>query len=182
MLNKTIAVSNYAFKPGDRLLLDTNIWLFIYGPSKPNDSRVNVYSQAFKSMISAKSQIYIDVLVVSEFINRYARMRVGFKTKNNASKNFKKFRQSKDFEPIARDVADVTKRVLKHCKRIESGFETLKISTLINDYAQGKSDFNDQIITTICRKKRLKLVTDDSDFGGREIPVLTANKKLLDQM
>ena len=69
MPDKTIAVLSHNFKPEDRLLLDTNIWLLVYAPSKPNDSRVKVYSQAFKNMITAKSQIYIDVLVVSEFIS-----------------------------------------------------------------------------------------------------------------
>lgn len=174
MLVKPVTVLNYAFKPGDRLLLDTNIWLFVHGPNKPNDRRVEVYSQALKDMITAKSQIYIDVLIVSEFINRYARMKAGFK-----NKNFKKFRQSKGFEPIAKEVAGRVREVLKHCNRIESGFETLKINTLIDEYARGKSDFNDQIISSICRKQKLKLVTDDGDFKGRGFPVLTANKKLL---
>ncbi len=174
MPDKTIAVLSHDFKLEDRLLLDTNIWLLVYGPSKPNDSRVRVYSQAFKSMIAAKSQIYIDVLVVSEFINRYVRMKSELKTQN-----FKKFRQSKDFKPIAREVADTTKRVLKHCKRVGSGFETLRVNTLIDAYAKGKTDFNDQIIIAICKKKKLQLVTDDADFRNRGISVLTANKKLL---
>ena len=180
MLNKAVTVSNYNFKPEDKLLLDANIWLFLYGPNKPKDRGQKAYSQAFRNMINANSQIYIDVLIVSEFINRYARIKWELKKdESQVSKNFKKFRQSKDFEPVAKEVANATGQVLKHCKRIKNGFETLEIDTLIDEYGEGKSDFNDQVIAVICKRERLKLVTDDSDFGVRGIPVLTANKKLL---
>ncbi len=50
---------------------------------------------------------------------------------------------------------------------------------VIAEYAVGDSDFNDQIIATLCKRKGLKLVTDDGDFGGHGIPVVTANRKLL---
>ena len=179
MPNKAIAISDYAFRHKDRLLLDTNIWLLIYGPNRPNDSRVKVYSQAFNNMIKAKSQIYIDVLVTSEFINSYVRTHVGFKKRKNASIDFKAFRKSKSFEPIAKSAADMMKRVLKDCRRIESEFEILTINSIIDEYAKGKSDFNDQIIATICEKNNLKLVTDDGDFKDTGIFVLTANKKIL---
>lgn len=45
--------------------------------------------------------------------------------------------------------------------------------------AAGISDFNDQVLTTLCKRSGLKLVTDDGDFKGRGIPIITANQKLL---
>jgi predicted nucleic acid-binding protein len=50
---------------------------------------------------------------------------------------------------------------------------------LVDEYAAGDSDFNDQVLTALCKKKGLKMVTDDVDFKGRGIPVITANKRLL---
>ncbi len=51
--------------------------------------------------------------------------------------------------------------------------------TSVDEYAAGESDFNDQIIAVLCKRKGLKLVTDDGDFHGQGIPVVTANRRLL---
>jgi predicted nuclease of predicted toxin-antitoxin system len=49
----------------------------------------------------------------------------------------------------------------------------------MTDYESGNADFNDQIIAELCRKKQLTLITDDGDFHGQDIAILTANKRLL---
>jgi len=177
MTNKAISVENYHFTPQDELLLDTNIWLFVYGPQKPGNKKVATYSRALARILDAHSRIYIDVLIVSEFINAYARLKWNVRGKPHG--NFKQFRKSRDFKPIARDIAADIRRVLHHCSRVENGFETLDIDGLIAEYAEGDSDFNDQVIAALCRRKDLKLVTDDGDFRGQGIPVVTANQRLL---
>ena len=185
MPEEVVAVSSYWFKPEDRLLLDTNVWFSIYGVNMPkqNDRKMTVYSEAFKKMIDAGCRIYIDVLIASEFINRYSRVKWElWKSEDltaNTQTSFKKFRNSNYFLPIAKEIADLMKKVLGHCKRIESGFEVLEINTLIDKYGQSGFDFNDQIIVEICKRKGLKLVTDDRDFKSGEILVLTDNQKLL---
>lgn len=177
MALNAVSVEKYDFQSQDELFLDANIWLYVYAPQNPKSYWVKVYSKAFERILIAKSCIYIDILVVSEFINTYARL----KWKHNAPhiKTFKTFRKSDDFKTIAREIADNTKRVLGHCSKIESDFKTLRIDNLMNDYAAGYSDFNDQVITELCKRKGLKLITNDSDFKGQDITILTANKKLL---
>jgi predicted nucleic acid-binding protein len=177
MVSKVLSVANYNFIPDDELLLDTNIWLFIYGPQKPGDERVTIYSQAFAKILAAHCKIYIDVLIVSEFINAYARIK--WDVLGKAHKDFKKFRKSQDFKPLAQDIADDVKRVLSHCTRIENRFNTLDINELVAEYAAGDVDFNDQIIVAMCKEWRFKLLTHDSDFCNQGIPVVTANKRLL---
>lgn len=177
MKNEVFAVSSYDFNSSDELLLDTNIWLFIYGPQKPNGSKVEAYSQALARILTARCKIYIDVLIVSEFINAYARIK--WDVLGKPHNDFKKFRKSEDFKPIAQDIAADTKQILKHCLQIESGFGTLPISSLITEYALGDSDFNDQVIANLCQKKKLKLVTDDGDFRNRNVLIVTANRRLL---
>ena len=176
-MHKTEEITRYDFKSSDELLLDTNVWLFIYGPQKQGDSRVNVYSKALARILAAQSRIYINVLIVSEFINRYARLK--WRVISPEITDFKRFRRSSGFKPIAQDIAADVKRVLQHCTRVASGFESLAIDTLIDEYALGDSDFNDQILVSLCKRTGLTLITDDSDFRGRGIPVVTANKQLL---
>lgn len=180
MTHKAERVTDYDFTSSDALLLDANVWLFVYGPQKPGDSKVDVYSQALAKILAAQSRIYIDVLIVSEFINTYARLRwFLWKDQFASSDNFKKFRKSKNFKPVAEEIAANVRRVLKHCTRVDSGFESLAIDTLIDEYAAGDFDFNDQILANLCKKDGLKMVTDDGDFKSRGIPVITANKRLL---
>ena len=177
MALNAVSVEKYDFQSQDELFLDANTWLYVYATQNPKSYWVKVYSKAFERILIAKSCIYIDILVVSEFVNTYARL----KWRLNAPhiKTFKTFRKSDDFKTIAREIADNTKRVLGHCSKIESDFKTLRIDNLMNDYAAGYSDFNDQVITELCKRKGLKLITNDSDFKGQDITILTANKKLL---
>jgi predicted nucleic acid-binding protein len=176
MTHRAEEITRYDFKSSDALLLDANIWLFVYGPQKPRDSRVAVYSKALERILVARSRVYIDALIVSEFINAYARLEWRLLA---PAIEFKKFRKSKEFKPVAEAIAADVKRVLRHCTRVENGFESLAVDALLDEYAAGDSDFNDQILTTLCNKKSLTMVTDDGDFKGRGIPVVTANKQLL---
>ena len=78
MIPRVMKVSDYEFTAKDRLFLDANIWLHLLCPpaQKPEASHsVKVYSEAFADILKAGSRIYIDVLVISGFINVYARLR-----------------------------------------------------------------------------------------------------------
>jgi len=174
---RAMALTGYDFKPEDELFLDANIWLPVYGPQNPRDTRVAIYSQVFKKILAAQSRIYIDVLIVSEFINSYARFK--WNIMNKPCTDSKRFRKNVGFKPVARDIAADVKRVLNYCLRIENDFEALNIKGLIGEYAAGDSDFNDQVIAALCKRKGLKLITDDGDFSGQGIPVMTANRRLL---
>ncbi len=180
MRNSVHNVKSYVFDPTDELLLDTNIWLSVYGPSKPGDWRAKVYSRALSKMLRAKCKIYIDVLIVSEFINSYARIKYYIQFPDSGTRpSFKQFRQSIDFKPIAQAVAADTRRVLQYCKRVESGFDALDVVALINEYEKGNSDFNDQVLAELCKSKELTLVTHDGDFADVGLTVVTANRRLL---
>ena len=177
MTYKTSNVRYYNFTPQDKLFLDANIWLYLYGPPKPRSHRVPIYASVFNRILRAKSRIHIDVLVVSEFINAYARLEWQFVARHFNS--FKNFRSSSYFKPVAEDIAADVELVLSYCSKVESGFTTLPMNNLLNDYATGGFDFNDQVITEICKSNGFTLITNDSDFKTQEIPILTANRSLV---
>ena len=173
MAHKAVEVRHYNFTSQDKLFLDANIWFYLYGPQKPGNRWVQIYSAAFNRILNAKSRIYIDVLVVSEFINTYARLK--WKLVAPHIKSFKVFRNGSYFKPVASDIAADAKRVMSHCSPLESGFATVAIDDLLTEYAAGDSDFNDQVITELCKSNRLTLITNDRDFRSQEIPILTVN-------
>lgn len=169
-------VTDHNFTPQDKLFLDANIWLYLHAQLKPQAYWVNIYSEVFDRILTAESEIYIDVLVVSEFINRYARIKHELVA---PCINFKNFRKSPDFKSVAQDIAADVKKILKHCYLIESGFATVETDSLLDEYAAGNSDFNDQVITVLCKTNGFTLITNDSDFKSQDIPILTANQSLL---
>ncbi len=181
MATNAVDIRNCAFGKADALLLDANIWLFLYGPINQSDRRVAIYSGAFKKMLAAGSPIYLEVLVLSEFINRFARLEHGFRRARNTflPSDFKQFRRTPEFASVAASIRDAAKALLKHCARTDSGFSDLPVENLLDDFARGTSDFNDQVLAQLCKRKGLKLVTDDGDFSYPGVTVISANAKLL---
>lgn len=170
-------IRSYVFQPQDRLFLDTNIWLSIYGPVAFQRKRSAIYSRALRDIRQAGSAIFIDVLVLSEFINAYSRMEFNQCTPRSSS--FKAFRSSPDFQVIALDIAKTAERIVKQCRRCETDFMTADIESVLTEFGQGQSDFNDQMIAGICIPANFKLITDDRDFRTAGVDILTANDRLL---
>ena len=177
MTYKASDVRYYNFTPQDKLFLDANIWLYLYGPPKRRSYWRSIYASVFNRILRAKSRIYIDVLVVSEFINAYARLK--WRDVSSYPNTFKTFRSSSYFKPVAEDIAADVELVLSSCSKIESSFIALPMNALLPDYATGNLDFNDQVITEICKNNGFTLITNDGDFKTQEIAILTANSNLL---
>ncbi|HLF90427.1 MAG TPA: hypothetical protein VI451_15875, partial [Anaerolineales bacterium] len=108
MKNNAFKISSYGFTINDNLLFDANVWLDIYGPQgNPGSWRTQVYSKALADALNAKSSIYMDVLILSEFVNRYARLEHALlQTRGAAPRDFKKFRNIPAFIPIAQNIAN----------------------------------------------------------------------------
>jgi predicted nucleic acid-binding protein len=179
--NHSYAITSYIFTSADNLLFDANIWLYIYGPQgNPADWKTRAYSNALASVLRANSSLYVEVLILSEFINRYARLEHNlWVNQGKAHSDFKSFRNSAYFQPIASAIINDVRRILSHCHRTEDGFETLDINSLLGEYERGKSDFNDQVLTALCRARDFTLITHDSDFKDKGLTVITANNNLL---
>lgn len=176
-----LPIGQYDFSESDSLFVDTNVWYYLHGPQGKTDDRVATYSTGLRRILAARSKIYIDVLVVSEFINRYARFWHNIRSAGDPTRDFKAFRKSREFVPIAADIANAIRRILQQCERTGSEFERLDFSILLQDFESRCPDFNDQVIAQLCSSKGLKLVTDDADFREFDITILTANKRLLSQ-
>jgi len=181
MMSKAINITTYQFSNTDKLFFDTNVWMYVYGPQgAPNDPKSRAYSTALADAIRAKSDIFTDVLVISEFINRFARIehQTLFRT-GQATPDFKQFRNGHDFKPIAQAITAAVRNILKFAVRIESGFSTIDINALLAEYENMPSDFNDQVLIGLCVANSLQLVTHDFDFKGKGIMILTANPRII---
>jgi len=170
-------ISRYSFSKNDRLFLDANIWLYIEGPNAGRGNVARIYGNALKNMMQAGSLIVIDVLVLSEFVNSYARKE--HRQSNWNPNDFKGFRNSPGFQPIARDISNKVRKIVKRCERCESGFTQIDIENLMMVFQQANRDFNDEVFVRLCKREHLTFVTHDGDFANATIPIVTANSHLL---
>ncbi|AKG24232.1 type II toxin-antitoxin system VapC family toxin [Calothrix sp. 336/3] len=180
MIRQVYPIEEYKFSASDAVLFDANIWLYIYGPpSNISNQYRYAYTLALRRIRGAKSRILLDALILSEFINTYARFFYNKLPNNHKPVDFKAFRNSTDFKPVAEQIARRAKKILEKSEPPKNYFEILQMGTILNEYAEGEADFNDQILAELCRVNNLKLVTHDADFSGSNLTILTANPKLL---
>lgn len=172
-------IRNYKFSERDSLLLDANILLSVYGPNANKEAYTYFYSDALAEMRIRNSKIFIDALVLSEFINRFAHWAFDQLPPERKPLEFKSFRKSDEFKIVAQEIADDAKRIIDYAVCCDSGFGSIDMNELLNEYAMGDSDFNDQVIARLCKEKGLILVTHDGDFRSSGIDILTANPSML---
>lgn len=179
MKNKAHNLSTYAFSSGEQLLLDANIWLFLYpAPSDSHPWYVTKYSAGFKTMLTANVVLALDALILSEYLNRYCRIEWEA-LHTNKYRNFKDFRQSQDYVPVGQGAALYARRILKLCTRHDHPFSASDVTRVLSDFESGNCDFNDGLFVEACLCNGWKFVTDDGDFTEGGIEVLTSNPKLL---
>jgi len=75
MSNKVYDLSSYSFSSGEQILVDANIWLYLFpAPGNPQQSFARQYSAAFSRLVRAQAKPVLDPIVLSEYLNRYCRI------------------------------------------------------------------------------------------------------------
>lgn len=180
MSNQVYLLDSYRFSEGDLLFFDANVWLYIYGPQGKLSSRLKAaYTSFFRQVRRAKVPIYIDILVLSEFINSYARFFYNNLPLNSKPSEFKEFRKSADFQLIADEIYNYGFRIVEKCELTHLVLQSAGLRFILRQFPAGESDFNDQMIAELCRVQGLKLNTHDADFKGEDLTIITANGRLL---
>lgn len=169
---------DYRFTDSDGLLFDANVWIYLYGPGGPPKAKAPmVYSDGLRRIQSAGASVFVNVVVLSEFINRYAR--IDYDSYAEPGERYKDFRNSARFKSTAQAIASSVRAIVRDARRLDCSFSSMDIAQAITLFEGGGQDFNDQMIVESCKAGGLKLVTHDADFRGCGVPVITANRYLL---
>ena len=72
---KAINISSYSFNKTDSLFVDANVWMYIYYTKYPTKEIgfQRAYTREFEKMIENNCKIHLDAMVLSEFMNRFAK-------------------------------------------------------------------------------------------------------------
>lgn len=184
MRNRFHDLRKWAFRESDRILPDANFWIYVFGPTPAKARRdqtyVQAYSAALSYMLRAGVIPFLDVLVMSEFVNVLARNE--YMTNHAHQKrhgSFKRFRNSSDFLPAGRMIAAQGRKVAKISQPLDHPFSAWDLNAVLNDFQKGGHDFNDQMLIELSRANRVTLLTHDGDMVEGGVDVLTANSHLL---
>jgi len=178
-----IDIRRYSYSSLDHFLLDTNIWLAVHGPEPARDWSTDIYSAALRDMNKRGCGIWVDVVVLSEFINAYVRKeydRICDKLPDERLRGFKAIRNTPQFKQVAEEVAAAARTILKVATPCATGFEQADIDAVLSDFGACRLDFNDRVLVELCKARSFTLVTHDVDFRDSGVTVLTANRRLLD--
>lgn len=189
--NKAHDASTFPFQKGQRFLLDANIWIYLFPPAaKPTPNFAKPYSGVLKRLVAAKTELVIEALVLSEYMNRYWRVELSAWQRSNPglvnqfadrNGNFddKKFRLSPYFKPIGNAAVSEAKQILKLCGRRDTPLELTRIDDILAEFEAGNIDFNDGVLADTCRLRGWKMITHDRDMTVGGIDVITTNPNLL---
>lgn len=188
MINQAKDIRRSNFSDSDCLFLDTNVLIYVYyGIYKEEDRYYKKwYTDALDKMRKKNSKIFIDALVLSEFINRFTRMEYDRKMppikREKNKNNYKIFRASKDGKNTVREIVIHINKILAYAQICDLNYNFIKPDLLnhLTKYEKSNSDFNDLLYIELCKKNNFTLVTHDGDFKNCGIPVLTANANLLE--
>jgi predicted nucleic acid-binding protein len=161
----------------DGICFDANIWLYLFCPlGNYRIHTVIAYSKCYARILEVKLPVFVDIVIVSEVINRYLRLAHSYYCKNQGiDMDYKKYRKTEDYQKILREVYSlVKKRILPHCIIGNISYDKDMFISLLDDSDYDK-DFNDHHITNLCLRHNLCLMTHDSDFKHTNIPIISEN-------
>jgi len=179
MRNRAIDASNYQFCSGERILIDANVWLFLQPPAaQPPPAYARRYSATLRNLLSANAQPVIEVLVLSEYINRYLRLEYDVSWAHSYPR-FKQFRNSQDFATVATSAIADVRQIMTLAVAQDTTFSQADLPGILDETQKGSFDFNDGVLVETCRDQGWKFLTDDADMQLGGIEVLTTNRRLL---
>lgn len=177
--NKAQDATRYEFQAGEQILVDTNIWLYLYPPpAQPVSQWVAAYSRAFSRLLGANAIPVVDAMILSEYLNRYVRIEYDASWRS-CYPTFKGFRQSVDAAAVLGSAVAEVSQILKISSRCDTLFANIDLLPALSAFQAGSIDFNDGLLIQNCRVNYWKLLTNDGDMKVGGIDVLTANNALL---
>ena len=182
--NRFHDLRDYQFAKGEKLIFDTNVWLYIF----PQDTTSSTGALRAKYMASfnairAGGKIFLDAFVLSEYLNRYARSEWEWHNRNQKQAvfhSYKDFRNSPFYDETVAKTLKVAGKLSAYCERVDILFTQYDFERLLIDHSRGVCDFNDSVLMATCRHHGYKLVTHDADFAAvdYDLDILTHNARL----
>lgn len=165
----------------DEFFFDANIWIFLFSPiGNYQKEKQRLYADFLNRVNRAKTCIWVNALVLSEFCNAWLRFEFNNwkkKPENLDQTDYKKhFVPSKTYKDVIEEIKQTLPQILKITERSSDNFNAVNLDAI---YAELEyCDFNDSYYLELARMNQWKIVTDDADLfknNQLNVEILTAN-------
>lgn len=178
-MNNRIYISDAHIYPeifNNDFIFDTNVWLSIYGLTTDiSNPQTRIYSKFYKEVLTRNRKFFLLGTITSEYIHRSLKLR--YETDPTVNRKVKIHQQS-NYGSWISQIADEVSYLLDDCIRLDDGFAQSNPEEMCRNCVGKTIDYNDLIISDVCKKNNITLVTDDKDFACENINIVTRNKKL----
>lgn len=167
----------------DVFFFDNNVWMYLFCPIGNYEKlKQRKYASFFRDVNSAKSCIWINSLVLSEFCNAWLRIVYNNwkKKPENVAKNDYKlnFVGSQTYNDTVQEIKLTLKSILKKAERATDDFNSINLDHIFTELEN--CDFNDSYYLEQSSRNKWKIVTDDADLfknNKLDVEIITANIK-----
>lgn len=175
MFFMTSKIDDIIVSPNDSYFFDTNVWIFIFAPvAQVKYDKQKKYSNLLRQIKDRNALIWINSLVISEYINSVLRLEFKMwkeRTGNGTADYKRDFRCTQDYLSALIDVKQQVNDILSCTERRADDFNNIKVKEII-DSLDSSIDFGDAMIVDMCRRENskynnIKLVTDDKDITNK---------------
>jgi predicted nucleic acid-binding protein len=161
--------------PG-KFVFDANVWLSISGPFEDSvRQRAIAYSSFYKKAVNSKSTVIIPQIVACEFLNRAVWI---LAQADGFERGQGKLHRDPKYAHWIKESCDLLHSVVSDNIRVSDEFESIELETCYANAEKGGLEFHDVLIANTCVRNGWILVTDDSDYSGQDVPVVTWNQRL----
>lgn len=160
---------------GKSFLFDANIWLSITGPYPDKlQDRARAYTSFYKSALEAGCAVAVPQIVAGEFLNRAVRIQADVDQWDKKGK----IHRAQGYSKWIKEGCDLLNSIVCDHARIPDSFDKIELEPSFTVAEKGGLEFHDVLIADACRRGGFILVTDDADYSGQDIPIVTWNTKL----
>ena len=160
---------------GRSIFFDANVLLYLYFATPSMKDWPIKYSAIFSALVANGNQFVFDYNVLSEVVNRELRLSYQHYVIANDGCSFKQWRDS----------ADGKNAELRTYSLIKSLFPNFMIDGKVYELADvhpmltpSSLDFTDKAIVNLCQAKGYVLLTNDKDFSGVDLDILSENRSI----
>jgi len=173
-------LNDYALLKGKNIFFDANILIYLFWPTGKYNYEQN-YALVFSKLLKQENNIFVDLLVISEIINRAIKIEYEKHLLNHSLTNkqfrFKEYYHSNDGKEALSDIYLIVKNnILKRFNVVEKSFNKEDIENLL---VVDELGFVDKAIVSICTENKFVLLTNDKDFKNSGLDILTSNPQIL---
>lgn len=164
---------------GRKIVLDTNIWVYIDG-FYPHKDLARIYSDFYAAAKKKGNEFVVNDYILGELFNLACRIEYDLLYNDDPTKRrFKERRKSPDFADALERVRDTCLNIFDDCIYEPALSATCDPSAFLSEAGIGDADFSDIVIREHCMRQGYVIVSHDADFADCGLDFVTANRNVL---